>query len=158
MFGRLCNATVWGGDEDYSSPIQDRDGLSPTPPPCERVCTELRAMCGWTLDVYDRIVAPSSSRPSGHPEGSCCTRAQNCHLYSALWVPTVKKICEDIPTPQLHLTRALIRLTSTRRDVQRVGPVSPTVFLLQNDVKMTNEPPTMGCDRISQMVYMTYSI
>ena len=72
-------------------------------------------------------------------------------------MPTVKKICEDIP-PQLHLARALIRLTSTRRATWRVGPVSPTVFLLQNDVKMTNEPPTMDCDRISQIVYMTYSI
>ena len=43
MFGRLCNATVLGGgDEDYSNPIQDRDGLSPAASLNEE--SELRAM------------------------------------------------------------------------------------------------------------------
>ena len=70
------------------------------------------------MDAYirPRRRATSSSRPSGHPEASCCRTA------TSTWpsMPTLEKICEKAhPTPTL--------LTSDF-----------SVFLLQNGVMMTN--------------------
>jgi len=143
MFGRLCSATVGrrrGLLEPYK--IATR-GLSPNASLNE---SELRAM--W-MDVYGRIVAPSSSRPSGHPEGSCCARAQNCHLYSALDAHGQEDL-RGHPTPTLpHLARALIRLTSTcsRTSFPRVSPAERH----QHDHKGLRS-------YIPDSLYMSYSI
>ena len=60
-------------------------------------------MCGW-----DRIVVRQAHRAQAAILKGRAARVQNCHLYTRPWkaMPTVKKICEDIP-PQLHLARAL---------------------------------------------------
>jgi len=86
--------------------------------------TEQCAMCGWT-PIRPRRRATSSSRPSGHPEASCCRTA------TSTWpsMPTLEKICEKThPTPTL-----------LKPDF--------SVFLLQNGVMMTNasRPKAWGC-------------
>ena len=94
--------------------------------------------CAMWMDAYilrPRRRATSSSRPSGHPEGSCCRTA------TSTWpsMPTLKnkKICEDVP-PQLDLGPRP-SFDSAHLDVpsDQFIPVSPA----QNGVKMINEPP-----------------
>ena len=91
--------------------------------------------CAMWMDAYilrPRRRVTSSSRPSGHPEGSCCRTA------TSTWpsMPTLKnkKICDDVP-PQLDLgPRPSFDSAHLERALGRVSRVS---------VKMINEPPRL---------------
>ena len=97
---------------------------------------------------YDRIVAPSSSRPSGNPEGSCCT----CRTatFTRPWMPTRPRRSartshhNSNPRPSFDLGLA---------HLDAVGPISP-VFLLRNDVDMTTTSRPQG----AAIAYPRFSI